>query len=287
MNYVLFNLGEIPDYFKETINTIFSVDKNANIYIGCDQNIDLKNCHIVHINELNSPESNYLDKNNFYKGTNYESNPLWLTSLKRIFYLNQIAENFNLKKFVHFDNDVLIYEPFDMISSCFVNNQINMTRHTIDQLIFGYSFFPDLSLSKKLSSEIFKILENIGEHLNKNNNIPLNEMDMLGILYKADKNFFNPLPTLPYDSSNFIFDPASYGQYISGTHQKPRRFYHYRIKESHHIVGAEIISKRIKPSFKNNLPTIQYNGQIKKIVNLHVHSKQLKKYLPQNYKNYI
>ena len=286
MNYILFNLGKIPDYFKETVNTILSVDKNANVYVGCNENIDLQNCNVLNINEFNSTESNYLDKNNFYRGTNYESNPLWLTSLKRIFYLNLIAENYNLKNFVHFDNDVLIYEPFEKISDCFVDKKINITRHTINQLIFGYSFFPDISLSKKLSSEIYKILVNIDEHIIANNNVPLNEMDMLGIIYKFDKNFFNPLPTLPYDNSNFIFDPASYGQYIGGTHQKPRRFYHNRIKESHHIVGAEIISKRIKPNFKNNLPTIQYDGKVKKIVNLHIHSKQLKKYLPKNYKNY-
>ena len=100
MNYILFNLGKIPDYFKETVNTILSVDKNANVYVGCNENIDLQNCNVLNINEFNSTESNYLDKNNFYKGTNYESNPLWLTSLKRIFYLNLIAENYNLKNYL-------------------------------------------------------------------------------------------------------------------------------------------------------------------------------------------
>ena len=189
MNYILFNLGKIPDYFKETVNTILSVDKNANVYVGCNENIDLQNCNVLNINEFNSTESNYLDKNNFYRGTNYESNPLWLTSLKRIFYLNLIAENYNLKNFVHFDNDVLIYEPFEKISDCFVDKKINITRHTINQLIFGYSFFPDISLSRKLSSEIYKILVNIDEHIIANNNVPLNEMDMLGIIYKFDKNF--------------------------------------------------------------------------------------------------
>ena len=96
----------------------------------------------------------------------------------------------------------------------------------------------------------------------------------------------NTLPILPYEKTPYVFDPASYGQYFGGTAQKPRKVFSMRIKEEHHIVGREILSKRIKPKMINNEPYVFHNDEKYKIANLHIHSKQLNKFLPNNYKNY-
>jgi hypothetical protein len=116
---------------------------------------------------------------------------------------------------------------------------------------------------------------------------PLNEMDILGQVYNTNKNFFNLLPILPYGQEGYVFDPASYGQYFGGSHQQPRKLFSHRLKEQHHIVGREIMAKRIKPVFKKNNPEVIHEGQSCKIINLHIHSKELYKYLPPSYKEYV
>ena len=106
-------------------------------------------------------------------------------------------------------------------------------------------------------------------------------------LIKSNNYIFNLLPILPYSGEGYVFDPASYGQYFGGSHQKPRKILSPRLKEEHHIVGREILAKRIKPKLIKRQPKVINNKDYSKIVNLHIHSKELHKYLPPSYKDYI
>ena len=108
MNYVLISIGNVPEYIKYTINTIFSVDRDAFVYLGTDQNIDYKNVKTINLNNIESEQTKYLKELNIYKKTIFENNPLWLSSLLRIFYLRDFQKELGLKNLVHFDNDVFI-----------------------------------------------------------------------------------------------------------------------------------------------------------------------------------
>ena len=46
---------------------------------------------------------------------NYAKNPLWLTSLERIFYIEKYVNDININQFVHFDNDVVLFGSFDFV----------------------------------------------------------------------------------------------------------------------------------------------------------------------------
>ena len=50
------------------------------------------------------------------------------------------------------------------------------------------------------------------------------------------------------------------------------------------IIGSEIKSKRIKVKISDKKPFVEFDNTKIDIANLHVHSKNLKKFLPKHYK---
>ena len=63
------------------------------------------------------PQTNKIKQDDIFKGTIFEGNPLWITSLLRIFYLRDIQKKLNLKNVIHFDNDILIYKTYEELNN--------------------------------------------------------------------------------------------------------------------------------------------------------------------------
>ena len=156
-------------------------------------------------------------------------------------------------------------------------------------MVFGYSYVNSNEDFFQVSSKAKKIIENYKYYSNKfNQNKPLNEMKIMSIIDRDNKNLIKSLDILPYGDKKLIFDPASYGQYLGGTHKKPKTFFRDNFATQAHYVGAELISKRITVKFKKNIPVVTSDlGDVSKLINLHIHSKKLKKFLPKVYKNYV
>lgn len=281
MNYLLVYFGDIPDYTKYTINSILSVDKDAKVYFCSDNLITYNNVEYVNSGEILSDLTKSVEKLNIYRNTNYESNPLWSTSFLRLFYLYDIAKSLNLKSFVHFDADVLIYKPFTEINNLFDEKRFNITPLNEEELIFGYSYTSKIHIYKKIVESIYEFVKNeefYGEGLN--------EMKLLNTIFNKEKDLFTLLPIIP-ENNNIIFDPASYGQYIGGTDGNPRKMFSKPWAGAHHYVGREILSGNFNVRFKNNSPYVLKNNMRYELANLHIHSKRLDKYLPTRYKNYL
>ena len=286
MNYVFVCIGVVPSYINFSINSILTVDKNANIIICTDQKINLKNVTVVDLKDILSDQTNKIRKNNIFKGTIYEGNPLWSTSLLRIFYLRDAQKQLNLKSTIHFDNDILIYKSYEQIKDSLDQKRFNITPSSTERLIFGYSFLPDSYNFNKICILLEnKIDEGINNSWAFNNSNPPNEMDLLGMINKDNQELFNLLPVLPYDSS-IIFDPLDYGMYIDGLHSKPRKFYSRRIIEFNDTIGVELFSKRLKTKFLDSQPVVYWGNKSFELANMHIHSKRFEKFLPKGYKNY-
>ena len=226
----------------------------------------------------------------YYDNTPYskEKYPLFFTSALRIYSLHEISNRLKIDSFIHFDNDVLIYKSFKELNrnKLFVKDKINITQSNFNDLLFGYSYFPTNILTKKLIEEFDSLLKNIDsltKHYGKGS--PLHEMRMLNIIKEKNDDMFNILPSLPYSSDiNIIFDPASYGQFFNGMHHRRGNYiFKRRWVNTKDIVGREIKSKRIVPKFSNNLPSVQFKNKNVSLTNLHIHSKNLDKFLPNNY----
>ena len=142
MNYLFFYYGEIPKYVGLALNNILNIDKDADIYLATDQKIECKN-----INILNIQETFLVDKLNDLNETfenlnkNSNSNPLWATSLLRIYALKELKDQFKINSFIHFDTDVIIYKSFSEISKNydFLNSNISITQNDFMNLVFGLS----------------------------------------------------------------------------------------------------------------------------------------------------
>lgn len=275
MNYLLVYSGKIPEYVNYSIDSIIKNEsKDAKIYFCGDYQLERNDIIHININDLNSNHLNEIKEINYFRD---EKNLLWETSLYRIFYLYEAAKYININRFIHFDCDVVIYKSFDELTNQFDRGKINITPLNELFLNFSYSFFDNMQYLELVCDEILKILKNSTFYENKYyKGKKLNEMILMNIAYIKNPEFFKLLEVLPGSDNDVIFDPGSYGQYIGGTHNK--RFSKNFINIDHYV-GREILKDGFKVSFENKKPFINHSKQIFELANLHVHSKNLHKYV--------
>tara|TARA_B100002019_G_scaffold85813_1_gene74338 strand:+ start:634 stop:1491 length:858 start_codon:yes stop_codon:yes gene_type:complete len=285
VDYIFYYKGNLPDHIRISINSILSVDETSSIYFCGSENFKNKNSRL---NFLNADEikSNYIDQigelENFER---MDNNPLWKTSLQRIFYIYEIAQHFGIKQFVHFDNDVIIYKPFEELKPIFEKDKFNITCLSKDMLIFGYSYIDNLEIYKTICDNLISIYKNKRHYEEKHyDGKSLVEMRGLFLSYLENRDKFNILPSLPEESQNTLFDPLSFGQYLGGRHYK--RFSKGYIDREHKTYN-HMIDKTIIPKYEQGTAKLLYNNKSIELANLHIHSKKLKKFLPKNYKNII
>jgi hypothetical protein len=293
MNYLFSHLGKEPKHLSYFFNSILSVDAEANIFFINDYNYESKFINSFNLDVF----PNLIEKLNFIdsivNSTNVAKNPLWSTSILRLFALEELVTHTKIKKFLHFDTDVILYKSFNELekSNVFSKNQINITYHDSNSLVFGYSYFPNVDLLSKLLNHINQILfnyKNYQERLTSTGDGFISEMKMLSICDKLEPNLFNYLKSLPYWNATYLFDPAGYGQYLDGSHIKRGNYYiRRRWVGLNTEVGRELKAKRIKVSFNNKQPTVVYDNVITELASLHIHSKRLRNFLPNDYKNLI
>jgi len=295
MNYILYTTNKNPKHLNECISNIKKVDEDSNIYLISDELTKYKDVISIVSSKVISPQTKKLLDRKIYKDTHYESNPLWEASLIRIFILRDFVRKYQLKDIIHFDNDVLVYVPSHKLIDLFLKDRVNITRVNKNQIVFGYSYFNNFevldSLSNQLLKTIYKEIQK-PEWVTK----PKNEMKLLASIYNDQPDFFNILESYPNNKSKYIFDPAVYGQLIGGTYRRPRRlvpkrFFRTGHEESPkrylprggwlgnvHEVKESFLLDRSKVVFNKKRPILKNKNGKYRIVNLHIHSKELYKY---------
>jgi len=292
MNYILFYHGEIPKYIEYTLNSILSSDKNAKIYFCTNQKFHGKNITNVDFNEFTFLKEKKFEIDTLLHNTALENNPLWSTSIMRIYVLKIISEELNINKFIHFDTDIILYKSFQNIQKNynFNNTKLNITLLDYENLVFGYSYFPGLHIINNIYESFENIFNNYDFYSKKYTKKGgfLNEMKMMNITKEKFPENFSLLPSTPYKDTTILFDPAGYGQYLDGAHVNRGNYYFKRRYISlTSEVGRELMSKRINLQFKNNYPVVIHNSKKFELCNLHIHSKRLHKFLPKNYQSFI
>lgn len=277
MNYLFYSEKTVPDYMKYSINTVLSVDKDASIYFCTDEKVNFKNVKTLKLSEIASDiTKNIRDSNLDHK-----------SSIARIFYLNDVMRELNLKYFVHFDNDVLIYKPFSSLKNVFMENKLSITKPSNSKIIFGYSYINSSEVLSKLTKKIIETIEfGVSNKWSFNYDVPFKEEDFLGSIYPKNEELFNLLPILPHENK-FVFDPSSYGHYLDGTLSYPRKILRKGYISPDHYIGREIIANRINVSFLDHKPVVIWQKKEFDIVNLHLYSQRFEKFLPVSYKEYI
>jgi hypothetical protein len=265
MIYFLVHIGgNFPDYTKYCVNQIYKKDNNCKIYLCGDTkpNFIDKEYIFINVNELDLPlDNNYLLN---------DPNPLWRTSLMRIFAINSFMQKTGIEGIIHFDNDVMIYDNFSNIKDKFGKKNY-ITPHKTTEYAFGFSYLNNKDDFNKLSEKIKETII-LGEgEVRRRTGDEAHEMRLLNF---CGKDLIESLPVHPELDSveKFIFDPSSYGQYIGGT---PNGHAPGFVDETQ-LVGSFLKQKpTIMYSKKEDAYYLPYKDNNYKIFNLHIHSKKL------------
>jgi len=278
-NFILFHKGDsLPEYIKICIEQIIKTQTNYKIFLLT--NLKITNdwsAEIIDINQYDVP----LNDISYYKN---DPNPLWRTSLERLFYINAFITHNNLTNNVHFDNDVLIYKNIEDILTILNDNipNIGLTPHNEIELVCGFMFIKEKNSLEVLCHELLNLVKLGESKLEEMLQSMPNEMRLLGHLQVniLNKDHITSLPVSPlepgnnmYELFNGVFDPSSYGQFFGlNNNVNP--------VDVNRLIDRHIVGNKFTPVFDSNnyRPYIQLDGRHIPIFNLHIHNKRLHEY---------
>jgi hypothetical protein len=273
IHYIHCHIGEPPpSYLLDSCLSIKIVDADSIIYLITDMDVSVENVVVLKVKDIITDETAKVMQMELFKN---ESNPLWRTSIFRIFLVRDAMKYLKIQSCYHFDSDVLLFQPscvFDYLLSDF--DGLYITPCNSDELVFGFSRFGGIL---KIDS-ICEILCNIifDEKKQKKYSVGMpNEMQLLAGISKQRPDLIKKLKTIPSLDATVVFDPSSYGQYFGGTHQGHLPGWY----GLHHDIGMEIEKGNLIPMMINSKPNVKYNENLYLIVNLHIHSKKTKLFI--------
>lgn len=212
----------------------------------------------------------------------------WTVALTRFVYLENFMRANELEHLYHFENDVLIY--FDISKFCHVFEQlyenIAITPGGPAKIMTGFMYINNYRSLEHMTDFFIDILARLGEDGIRGTYScdMVHEMSLMAAYRKeAGPYCMAHLPILPFGefSENFdkfgaVFDPATWGQFVGGT-----RVDGPGVKPMDHYIGRLLGAN---PDYKvdwkvvNDLkiPHFNYDGNLVRINNLHIHSKNLR-----------
>ncbi len=272
MKIILVCLQNFQDYILDNIKNLILFN-NIDITIITNREFfdKFKNFNVTLINCDDLDDFKYNINSNIDKQFR---NGFWHLCSLRLFYLYSYIKKFNLENIIHIENDVHIYDNVNNIKNKFTENKVYATYDCDNRVIPGIIFIPN-----------YKTFEPIINNYNFN----LNDMQNLALF---DENIILPLPifisgnhkiTSYFSKFNCIFDAAAIGQYLGGV--DPRN----QSGDTRGFINETCIIKYNNFKFywiinENGLyqPHIYINGSYIQIFNLHIHSKNLNRFMADN-----
>jgi len=287
MNFILIALGNIPDYLNDCIQQIKKTQKKSKIYLLVNKTsvFKNKNCKIVNVESLKKSKEHILFIKKSKLAQDSFRNFFWKHSIERFYYLNDFLNKSNLTNVFHIENDVLLFQDLEKILKEIKFYNFACIRDSINRVIGSLIFIKNKKVSTKivkisnnyLNENDMKILNYLDKKISNTINLPLGEN--LDFIQKS-KNF-KKIKKIP-----FIFDAAAIGQFIDGPHRKKlltRIFFNikkfFMINDGFINTETNLKIYNWKIKWKNKKPYKQENEKLIPIVNLHIHSKNLKKFI--------
>jgi hypothetical protein len=220
-----------------------------------------------------------------------KANDFWVITTTRLIYFENYIKDKDLTSVVHFENDVLVYHTIQdhaLRLKLFQNLAIAVGGD--DKAMTGFMYIGKAEYLSAMTEWWIYILNKLGKHgvCKKYNLDMINEMTLMRA-YQIERGeyWLGTLPSLPfgkcsklYPMFNSIFDPASWGQFVGGTlgegpGAKPEDHYIGQLLRKH--PEYDVVWKLDAQSRK--IPYFKYADKEVKINNLHIHSKNLSKYV--------
>jgi len=291
---VLFHSGkELPVYLKYAFKQIRIFNPFVTVYFLTDTHL-LGNPIFLKYNVL------AVDKDLFYSDkvgqlASLCTNPtdhFWTITTTRLVYIENFLKKYNLTNVYHFENDILLYCPLEEHHERFqrLYSYLAITPGGPDRNMTGFLYIKNsdaLSLMTQFFIDLRKA-HTLEELKAKYKTDMVHEMSLMK-MYEVEKGegYLSYLPILPfgeyaklYDVFNSIFDPASWGQFVGGASTGIPG-----AKGPDHYIGQVLIEH---PEYSviwkeddkgRKIPYFKYEHNEVKINNLHIHSKNLHKYM--------
>ena len=225
--------------------------------------------------------SNALSK--FDKSLGQFRDGFWVSTTSRFFYILAFMKTFNVTNAFHIENDNMLFVPFDEIFDKTISiaevedaEKIYTVSDAPNRVVPSILYFPSTSALESLTSFISQTVVQSDTFVN--------DMDILG-MYGKKKSF----PIFPNDSG-LIFDGAAIGQYLGGVDPNNLDAKNILTVYDNPTVGFINETCIMKPKdykFAKRPVTMDHlqtpieiytcidGKRINKVVNLHIHSKQL------------
>ncbi|TMK39889.1 MAG: hypothetical protein E6G56_09615 [Actinobacteria bacterium] len=207
----------------------------------------------------------------------------WRYACERFFVLEEHMARTGVERCLHIESDVLVYlspnEYDDWLASAY-GDAVAVCPLTADEDTAAVFFVGSRKALAKFNDALLELVELGPEGLLETHGGPMaNDMRMLFLLRAAG--LARALPTTIEEGealdSPCLFDPASYGQWLGGTHADPG----VPFAGDHHAIGREFIGRRYELFWdgQRRIPLLRRTGSddtgFWRLANLHIHSKRL------------
>jgi hypothetical protein len=205
---------------------------------------------------------------------------------KRLYVLNAFLKKTGYEDIIHIENDVMVYESLDFVvkKAREVYDRFAATIVGPDYMACSFCYIPQPEHLNDVCEFMIPFLEMGDAEIKRRH--PGVEMthEMTLLRLKDDIYYFPSLPTDDYaaEFDYFLFDPAGWGQYVGGTNTT---VHGPGYAGSHHYIGKKILDGTYKAEMKwllgDNVPIVvdQKTGEKFPLVNLHIHCKDLERFL--------
>ena len=279
MNLILVSIGNFQEYILDNIKQLLILEI-SNIYIITNSvffekfEIYKDKINLIAIETLN-------DSYNFFNKTSLDKsfrNGFWTLTSLRFFYIYSLMEKYNLTNCIHIENDVLLYYNISTLQNKFNGNYVYIPFDTYKRNIASIMYIPNCNIFKNILDKYDFTKNDMENFANiKINTRLIQNMPIFPVNFVTSKEEL--FVSQNFNTFNFIFDAAAIGQFLGGVDPKNMP------GDTTGFVNETCVIKYNKYNFiweiEDNIkkPYFIINDLKIPIFNLHIHSKNLLKFM--------
>jgi len=270
INIVLVCVNHFQPYILTNIKQMIRLS-HKNIYVITNRHFfdsfhEYPEIHLIDVNELEKS----------YNEVQSESTDFWHLTSSRFMYIYEFMKRDNIENVIHVENDVLVYYNCNLLNEK-LEDYLYLPFDSSERTIASIMYIPNHS-----------ILKEVLDHYDYSKN----DMENFAIIQKKVP-LIKPFPIIPrieneqdpdilsmsenYNHFQYVFDAAAIGQYLGGEFHNP--------KDTVGFINETCIIKYNRYSFEwkeidqIKKPFLIIDSVYYPIFNLHIHSKELEKYV--------
>lgn len=297
---VFVHLGkEIPAYLPVAVKQARLFNRECPIYVLHHKSAKLPvEMEAISIECESLPQSSF--HQTFLKKTKLDKrslNGFWFYTTERFYYLHEFVKQYELTDVFHLENDVMLYADLGTLLPVFQKHyrgMIGATYEGVERCVPGFIYVSDIHPFDELMTFVAgrvglneTDMDSVGRFINYKHRVYIDTLPVIFPNYGTTVGFRFPAEVTDdrfsnhFDAFDSLFDAAAMGQYLGGespVHSTPVPGYINPLSNylsSHFTFEWEVDSEGRK------VPWILFQGQKKRLNNLHVHSKNLQAFYSQ------